>query len=67
MSLQDTVITMIAQLDSQMGFLDKKYASEKGALLKRKAVLQGAQKVITPELEAAVDALQSIGIPILTS
>lgn len=61
MNLADKVNQDLADIDSRILFLKDKARAEVAALLEKKAVLLKIQSLLTPELEAAVAALQTQG------
>lgn len=62
MTLQERVAASLADIEAQINYVQKKAETEVTALQIKRATLVGAQKLITPEIEAAVAGLKKIGV-----
>ena len=62
MALNDTLDSLVGDIDAQIAALKVKFDTDMTALKNRKAVLRQAQLVLTPQIEAAFLALKSAGV-----
>ena len=64
MGILDRISKEVAEIDRRVAQINDRAAVEIAELTKRKKVLVAAARVVTPELEAAVAALDAVGITI---
>ncbi len=63
-TLTERVTAALADLDAQIAYIQAKAAAEVTALQTRRTALVEAQKIITPQIEAAVVGLKQTGLDI---
>jgi len=62
MALSDNLTGRIADIDTQVQRIKDESREHIAALLRQRAILVNALSIVTPEIEAAFNALKEIGV-----